>query len=108
MAGNTLGQNMVTRLKNRMCRTQRSRPSLRKLTETTWLGVENPLSNVYVTQNIMRKTSHFQLKTHDAYKRSLHSEGDKILMIHVDKNPFVHTITMLSDSINVNLPPKCV
>lgn len=52
--------------------------------------------------------SHFQLETHDAYKRSLHSEGDKILMIHVDKKPFVHTIAMLSDSINVNLPPKCV
>lgn len=41
---------------DKMHRTQRSSPSLPKLTETTWHGVENPLSNVYVTQNIMRKT----------------------------------------------------
>lgn len=109
MTGNTLGQNTVTRQINRTCRTQRSRPSLRKLAETTWHGAENPLSNVCVTQNVTRKTKViFNSKPMIAYKRSLHSEGDKIFMIHVDKKPFVHTIAMLSDSINVNLPPKCV
>lgn len=32
----------------------------------------------------------------------------QILTINVDRKPFVHTITILSDSINVNLPPNCV
>lgn len=47
---------MVIRLINETCRTQRSSPRLRKLAETTRQGEENPLPNVYVTQNIMRKT----------------------------------------------------
>lgn len=31
----------------------------------------------------------------------------KILTIDVDGKPSVHTGTMFSDSINVNLPPRC-
>lgn len=31
----------------------------------------------------------------------------KILTADVDSKPPVHTVTMLSDSLNVNLPPKC-
>lgn len=31
----------------------------------------------------------------------------KILTIDVDRKPSAHTITTLSDYINISLPPKC-
>lgn len=56
----------------------------------------------------MRKTkvifnSKSMMHTREVYRAKV----IKILTIDVDGKPPVHTLTVLSDSINVNLPPKC-
>lgn len=66
------------------------------------------LSNVYGTQNIMRKAKVIFNSKSTMHTREVYiAKVIKILTIDVDGKPSVHTITMLSDSINVNLPPKC-
>lgn len=65
------------------------------------------MSNVYVTQNIMRKTIVIFNSKSTMHTRVYTAKVIKILTIDVDGKPSVHTITTLCGYINVSLAPKC-
>lgn len=65
------------------------------------------MSNVYVTENIMRKTIVIFNSKSTMHTRVYTVKVIKILTIDVDRKPSAHTITTLSDYINISLPPKC-